>query len=200
MVQDRLVARLVDANGKSTELPPYWGYSTPYSLGERFFARVLVPRGAVRFLTTHSARLEMDYSLTLERVAAEQSLPVDSDQLVNGAQRCATGIDYAAQAVSVRCRTAGRAPCWHWSVEGPRFPGAYAHAEGCIADYSPRFGDFTITDPIGSWNCSFPFASAGASDDQAELMKTRLIVQTWEAVAHFTRHATIPNFHLVEAQ
>jgi hypothetical protein len=200
MVQDRLVARLVDANGKTTELPQYWGYSLPFYMGERFFARVLVPRGAVRFLTTHSARLEMDYSLTLERIAAEQSLPMNSDELVNGPQRCATGIDYAAQTLFVRCRAAGRVPCWHWSVEGPLFPGANGHAEGCLADYSPRFGDFTFTDPIGSWTYSFPFAAAGAPDGHAELMKTRLTVRTYEAVAHFTRHATIPNFHLDEAQ
>ena len=200
MVEDHLAARLVEADGRTRELPQYWGYSLPFPIGRPILGRVLLPRDLVRYLRTHSARLEMDYSLTLERIAAEQTLTVESDQLVNGPQRCVTGIDYAAQAVSVRCRAAGRVPCWHWSVEGPRFPGAYAGAEGCIADYSPRFGDFAFTDPIGSWTYSFPIAPAGASDERADLAKTRLVVQTWEAMAHFTRHTTIPNFHLDEAQ
>jgi hypothetical protein len=200
VVRDHLAARLVQADGRTRELPQFRSYGLPFPIGQRVYESVLVPRDQMRYLRTHSARLEMDYSLTLERIAAEQTLTVDSDQLVNGPQRCVTGIDYAAQAVSVRCRAAGRVPCWHWSVEGPLFQGAYrSGVDGCIADYSPRFGD-TFTDPIGSWTYSFPIAPAGAADERAELTKTRLVVQTWEAVAHFTRHATIPNFHLDEAQ
>jgi hypothetical protein len=102
LIEDRATARLVGSEGVFAE--PTTGYDQGRALGLPFsqYLRLEFPAGLVGRLRRQPSRLEVDYSLTLERAVEHASLPVEAaPELVPGLGRCATGTNFAASAVEL---------------------------------------------------------------------------------------------------
>src|SRR5260370_27575934 len=84
-------------------------------------------------------RLEIDYSLTLFRLAASHALPaLNGDQRMPNVGWCKTNVNQSGTNVQIRCLQAGEKPtCGAWFLEhapsGRRNPGR----PFCSPDYSP---------------------------------------------------------------
>lgn len=146
---------------------------------------------------------EIDYSLTLMRLAGAYGLPA-----INGDQRnpelgwCKTRINEQQTAVQLRCMQPTiaankRANCVSGFLEastGIRNPERFA----CATDYSPFME--SETDSLTRMGINFPFRdSTGLAQypvNGPQIPNARAVVRVYEPEEHFSRKLVIPSIRL----
>ncbi len=197
--------RLIGADGKTVYRGP--GNALAFrkegsSDGEeRTHQGILVPAGVYNRINDQTVRLEIDYSLTLFRLADSRAMPaLGGDQRIPGVGWCGTKANDAGTAIQLRCLQAGRvAECGTLVLEhvpsGRRNPVMFA----CHTDYAPYFRQYVpdAMDRIGGdspfWD---PTGLARYPVDGPQLPESQLVMRIYQPQDHFTRHLVIPEIRL----
>ena len=162
---------------------------------------ITLPRRIYQLVRDQPVRVEMDYSLTLFRIGASDTIrAVKGDKRIAHLGRCKTQIDDDGDEIEVACmKTDGDVTCGtaflENSVTGQRnppytfcnkyYPTIRAHF---IPNAMFRFrGELHFRDPQGL--AKYPV-------DGSQLADIRVSLKTYAPVAHFTRHLTIPEIRL----
>ena len=162
---------------------------------------VRLPRDVYSHLKHTLVRLEIDFSLTLFRPDAEQTITArGGDRRIPGVGACATRINAASTAVQFRCIHAGeRASCLAVVLEHK--PGGERNPEVslCAPDYTPYPGH-AIPDAMSRFGGNLPFRdSSGLARypvDGSQLSESQVIVRAYRPLEHFTRRLVIPEIRL----
>jgi hypothetical protein len=159
-------------------------------------------RGAVyNRLMNQNARLEIDYSLTLLRLAASHALPaVGGDQRMPGVGWCATRVNDAGTSVQLRCVEAGPSPsCGTLFLEHTPSGRRNPEISACRPDYTPYFGG-TIQNAMSHFGTSLPFRDpsglARYPVDGPQLPESQVVLRVYRPQDHFTRRLVVPDIRL----
>ena len=146
-------------------------------------------------------RLEIDYSLTLFRLATSHALPaLNGDQRMPDVGWCATRVNEAGTSVNLRCLEPGWAPrCASAFLEhapsGHRNPARSA----CRPNYAP-FAAWDEVDVMLRFGIGLPFQDpSGLAQypvDGSQIADSRVVLRTYQPVDHFTRRLVIPAIRL----
>jgi hypothetical protein len=204
LIEDRVSARVIEANGKVTSLNREWeGRSIGFS--GNFEAGLLMTKDLVGRLKRGPARLELELYLTLAQAGEEARMAAEGSALIDGIGRCAAWKDFVASEVEVNCRVPGKAPCAYWELEDTTGR-AFVRRFSCTSDYAPRL--MGVGNGAIRWShqgLPFEFGPkigdplAEAADEQ-KLKGAQVMVQVYRAVDHFTRQVVIPDFLLNDAR
>jgi hypothetical protein len=157
-------------------------------------ALVFVPAPVYSQLRDQPVRLELNYSLTLLRLAESHAVPSLHDwQDVPGFGRCETILNKAGTAVDLHClMNSSTPPCATFFLEhtptGRRTPATVF----CGGQYTPFYPLFE-PDPWRRAEIGVPF---NAFVIAAEAGESRVVMRFYGAMDHFTRHLEIPDVRL----
>jgi len=167
---------------------------------------IWLPERYFSLLRDRTLNIELDYSLTLLKQEAAQSMPAfDGDKIVENTEHCKT--TYDGDQVDVDCASAGaQAPCMAISLD--RMPGD----EHILTNYvcEPNYAPYpmhmhlqTLAPPTRltyfrpETNTE---QSAWHTIDNSRPTDTRVSFSELQAVDHFKRHVMLSNIHLGDWQ
>jgi hypothetical protein len=166
--------------------------------------RIYLPAEVYARLANRPVRMAIDYSLTLFGPTGSYSLPSTSlRKPLTGLGLCRTGIDAEGDDVSIGCLSTTRQPsCLSADLEHPPTGSKNPESHYCNPDYSPAlmakfwpdaihrmFGEIRFFDLSGM--VRYPV-------DGSKVAAARLIVETYDARDHFTRHVDTPVLRLAD--
>jgi hypothetical protein len=201
---DRSEVRLTNADGKTVyrdtggELQVHQEKTD----GEaRIHQGLRVQRSLYDRLKVQPLRLEIDYSLTLLRLANSFAIPaIGGDQRMPDLGRCRTKINDDGDEISLDCIEPGQqTSCFAAFLEhassGRRNPEKFV----CRPRYSP-YPEVYYPDAMSRSGVEIPFRDlAGLVHypvDGPQLPESRVIVRVYQPQDHFTRHLVIPDVRL----
>lgn len=207
---DRVQVRLIDPDGLLSTLPSF--SVTGFQLGARrgqegaasqdAYQTVPIPGYLYARIKDRPVHLEIDYSLTLFTLSSSHALPaINTREHIPNVGLCATRINPTETAVQLGCQQAGRGPdCMTLVLEhvptGQRNPQRF----GCDADYAPYRDWQVIPDGMARFGGSLPFRDpnglAKYPVNGSKLAESRVLMQIYKAVDHFTRKLVIPEIRL----
>lgn len=209
VINDRTTVRIIGRDGQTLYQGPTTGLPRALSdIIDNFPVRtaaggevrthqlITLPGRIYDIVRNRPVRMELDYSLTLFRIAGSDKIAA-----LNGGRRmpnigqCKTGIDNDGDEVKVLCIGPGHSPSCvsavlENSVNGKRNPPYHL----CQPDYSPytrpfmRFSMYPFGLDLGFRD---PQGLARYPVDSAQLADAQVALKTYEPVAHFTRHLAI---------
>ena len=205
LIGDFSKARLIAPDGKSYDLGQQNGFRrwTEYPSDGNALMNygIRVPQDVYRRLEDQPVRVEIDYSLTLLRLADSQILAASGgDGRTKRLGWCGTRVDQVGQQILFGCIAAGQQPSCvslilEYEPSGARNP----VVSFCRPDYSPyryRFGP----DALGRFTLSLPFGNPSSTDlypvKASMLAESRVRARTYEPQGHFVRQLMIPQIHL----
>ena len=146
-------------------------------------------------------RLEIDYSLTLFRLAVSHGLPaLNGDQRTPQAGWCATTVNASGTNVQLRCLDPGKGPtCLSAFLEhtptGLRNPVSFR----CRANYAPFFARL-VPDVISRFGVNLPFHDPSGLAQypvtSKQLRESQVVLRIYEPQDHFTRRVVIQEIRL----
>jgi hypothetical protein len=161
-----------------------------------------VPRDLYSRIADQSVRLEIDYYLTLLKLADMQTLPATGgDQRTRGLGWCGTKISEGGGEITVGCIQAGPTPSCGSAVLEYIPTGAHNPPIAICAwpDYSP-FGFRYGPDALNRFTETLPFGNPAGVDIYAVkepiLPQSQVKLKMYEAEDHFERQLTIPQIRL----
>jgi hypothetical protein len=170
------------------------------------YQRIYLPPDAFARLANRPVRLAIDYSLTLYDAAGKYSLPaIGARAALPGLGRCATGIDAEGDDVLMGCWSAARQlSCVTAYLEYQPTDQAMVlrnpEAHFCNPDYSPPVIGKFFPDAIYRMGGEVRFFDRTGMVrypvDGSKLAAAKLVVTTFEARDHFTRHVDTPVIRL----
>jgi hypothetical protein len=191
----RLLYRGDNAGALAALLTPYPGRSS--QLPEAIYQTVDIPGRVYRTAAQTAVRLQLDYSLTLMKVAAEHKLAaIDGELQSADIGFCATLID--RNAVYLRCKTIDQVPfCYSAALYGS---GGRHNPEvlKCTPDYRRHLPAFM--DVLGFYGIDMPLRDRnGVVDyeiDASTLSASYVLLRIYAESAHFKRTLAVPAFRL----
>jgi hypothetical protein len=176
------------------DIGPSPGHRTAHSL-------IWLPVTTYERLRNTTVRLDLDYSLTLLRLANTQSMPaLDSRANVPGFGRCETRMDKAGLAVQLHCfMNPSTPPCAAFYLENPANGNRNPDEVLCHGQYTPVYTQY-VPDALRRAMIDLPFRNVqnlvyyplGAD----QLRESRVAMRFYQPVEHFTRHLSIPEVRL----
>jgi hypothetical protein len=160
--------------------------------------RILLPGAVYARLADRQVRLAIDYSLTLFGPAGTYSLPSRSArQPLPGLGLCRTGIDSEGDDVSIGCLSTTRQPsCLTVYLELPGTALKNPESHYCNPNYTPELIAKFFPDGIHRAGGEIRFFDLSGMVhypvDGSKVAAARLIVKTYDARDHFTRHIDTP--------
>ncbi|HEY4341802.1 MAG TPA: hypothetical protein VGM97_17795, partial [Steroidobacteraceae bacterium] len=167
----------------------------------QMYQRIVVPSSVYERLRAQSLRVEIDYSLTLFRVEAENSLSaLNGDRNVAAFGRCRTAVDVDEGDVELGCIKTGSVPaCVTVALENPGNGKRNPETPYCTPDYAPLRPHF-LPDAMSHFGADIKFQDlqqlAKYPVDGSQLGDARVTLRAYEPRAHFTRRLIIPDVHL----
>jgi hypothetical protein len=172
------------------------------------YQSIFLPEDVFVRLKDRPVRMAIDYSLTLFTLAHHYLLPaIGASAALPGYARCATGIDAEGDDVVLRCRSAERQPTCisgylEYQAAGQTVALRNPEIHMCYPDYSPPpIGNFW-PDAINRTSSEFSFFDRSGlvryPVDGSKLSAARLVITTYEARDHFTRHVDTPVVRLAD--
>jgi hypothetical protein len=163
--------------------------------------RIFIPAAIYGKLKDQSVRMQIDYYLTLLRAEARYSIPaIGGSARLKGLGWCSTRIDGEGDDVLLRCLDTRRT-AWCFSAFLEHTPSGVRNPEThvCDPDYTP-FGTNLWPDALSRLAGESPFFDRSGLThypvDGSKLADSRLVIKTYEARDHFTRHLNIPTIRL----
>jgi hypothetical protein len=191
VMTDLATARITGPGGIRFDLGPAGGsvsWRVPGAEQKPRYQLIYVPREVYNQVKDQPLSLEIDFSLTLLRADAPQTMPaVGGDQWIEGLGRCATRNDAAGMGIDVGCLAPGNPPFNTWSLKSPTGPLSIESLRG-QPDFAPCFGRVN-GDSISRFAFQLPAAGSQLKDQQA-------VVRVYRPEAHFTRRVMIPDIWL----
>jgi hypothetical protein len=166
--------------------------------------RIYLPPEVYARLADRPVRMAIDYSLTLFGPAGSYSLPTTSPrQPIPGLGLCRTGIDAEGDDVFIGCLSTARQPaCVFVELEHPATGLKNPESHYCSRDYTPAWIAKIWPDTIhrtGGEVQFFDFTGMVRFPvDGSKVTTARIVVKTYDARAHFTRHVDTPVVRLVD--
>jgi hypothetical protein len=210
VISDRAFVRLVGHDGatlysgRSTASIGY-GDDFPVRAEDRgevhLHQRITVPDRIYEKIRTQSLRMEIDYSLTLFRMKAANSLAaLNGDGNFAAFGRCRTQIDADGDDVELGCSKTGSAPtCVTIALENPSNGKRNPETPYCVPDYAPLRPHF-LPDAMSHFGADIKFHDlrelARYPVDGSQLAAARVTLRSYTPAAHFTRHLIIPDIRL----
>jgi hypothetical protein len=163
-----------------------------------------LPRNVYSRIADQPVRLEMDFYLTLLKLADTQTLAATGgDQRTRGLGWCGTKISEAGGEIQVGCIQTGPTPTCGSAVLEYMLTGAHnPPIEICARpDYSP-FGFRYGPDALSRFTETLPFGNPAGVDTypvkEPMLPESRVKLKMYEAEDHFERQLAIPQIRLRE--
>jgi len=203
---DHAVVRAIDSHSRVYRLEsPSRLRARPArgSTNELAYQTAGIPGELYRSIKDQPMRLEIDYSLTLFSVRATHLLPaINADVRSQDLGKCASRINANGTAVQLSCEVAGRAPnCGVAYLEHP--PSGLKNPErfDCERpDYGPYLAWQLIPDGMARFGGTLPFRDpnglASYPVDGPKLAESRIVMQTYRPLDHFTRKLAITEIRL----
>lgn len=152
-------------------------------------------------LVNTPVRIEVDYSLSLFRLASAHAIPaVNGEQRIPGAGWCRAVVNQSATSVRLTCLQAGNSfSCATVFIENPARSLRNPAQTACVGDYSPyqridfpdaigrRTGNLTVRDANGL--AKYPV-------DASQLREAQVVLRTYLPEEHFTRRLLIDGVRL----
>ena len=156
---------------------------------------VTIPGAVFNRLREQNVRLELDFSLTLLRVAESHAMPATGDWTnVPGFGRCESEIGKTGIAVNVRClMLPATPPCAIFTLEYVPTGARNADVPICHGQYTP-FNIPYFPDALRRARIELPLH--GEPVDVSKLKDSRIAMKFYEASDHFTRQVVIPEMKL----
>jgi hypothetical protein len=179
---------------------PTWR-SEPVDPNKPFTYVIAVPGDVYARIADQPVRLEIDYQLTLLKLADMQTLPATGgDQRTAGLGWCGTRIREATQDITLGCVSAAPPSCIAmdlvYAPTGARNPPSNFCGR---PDYSPLQLGFG-PDALSRFTEQLPFGAPGGADQYPVkapmLPQSQVIVKLYEAEDHFERQLAIPRIRL----
>ncbi len=182
LVNDRTESRIRERDGSTRPLVTnlYGSYSLRYN--DRF-SPLAVARETIEAGT---ARIEIDYYLTLLRLTSQQSMPPNATKLLDGIGICTTSTEPGYATPTVYCREGATPALMRWSLEGT--PVSDLNWPG---DYSPLPGS-GLTNREMRFNIPGTFDGVNWRKGPGEFKISRVVMKAYQPIAHFKRHLSIP--------
>jgi hypothetical protein len=210
VLSDRAFIRLIGSDGTTlyrgrTTVNIGYGDDFPArtdSGGElRLYQRIVFPERIYKMVRSQPVRAEIDYSLTLFRLAAANTIAAlngDGRFLVFG--WCKTAIDADGDDIELGCTKTGRAPaCVTIALENPRNGRRNPSTPYCEPDYAP-ISPHIHPDAMSHLGADIKFRDleqlAKYPVDASQLAEARVRLKSYEPAAHFRRHLVIPDIRL----
>jgi hypothetical protein len=146
-------------------------------------------------------RLEIDYSLTLFRLAASHALPaLAGDQRMAEVGWCATRVNKSGTNVLLRCLGAGESPsCATLFLEHAPSGRRNPERSFCSPDYAPYLKRYH-PDALSRFGMTLPFRDpsglARYPVDGSQLPQSQVVLRAYRPQEHFRRRLTIPQIRL----
>jgi hypothetical protein len=167
----------------------------------RLHQRITFPDGIYKMVRAQSVRAEIDYSLTLFRVAAANTLAaLNGDGRFPAFGWCRTAVDADGDDIELGCTKTGNAPtCVTIALENPRNGRRNPQTPYCEPDYAP-LSPHMHPDAMSHFGADIKFDDlqqlAKYPVDGSQLADARVSLKSYEPAAHFTRHLVIPAIRL----
>lgn len=142
-------------------------------------------------------RVEVDYSLTLFRLASAHAIPaVNGEQRIADAGWCRTQVNRSATSVRLKCVQAGNSfSCASVFIENPVTGLRNPAQSGCPGDYSP-YQRIDFPDAIGRRQINLAVRDASGLAkypvDSSQLRSARVVLRIYKPEDHFRRRMVIP--------
>jgi hypothetical protein len=210
VLSDRAFIRLVRRDGTTlyqgrTTVNIGYGDDFPVrtdSGGElRLYQRITLAPRIYKLVRSQAVRAEIDYSLTLFRLAAANTIAaLNGDGRFPAFGRCRTALDSDGDDIELGCAKTGSAPtCVTIALENPRNGRRNPPTPYCEPDYAP-FSPHIHPDAMSHFGADIKFRDleqlAKYPVDGSQLADARVSLKSYEAAAHFTRHLVIPDIRL----
>jgi len=162
---------------------------------------ITLPRRIYELVRDRPVRVEMDYSLTLFRLDASDTIAaVNGDKRIAHLGLCRTKIDDDGDEIEISClKTGGNVTCGTAFLENAVTAQRNPPYNFCNKYYPPITAHF-IPDAMfrfrGELHFRDPQGLAKYPVDSSQLANIRVSLKTYAPVAHFTRHLTIPEIRL----
>lgn len=162
---------------------------------------VYIPTRVVEAIGPGTVRLQMQYSLTLMKVAARHTIAAQNGELqAVDMGRCATRLAQDGLSIRMHCMHTGSAPfCLSATLYGP---GESHNPEvlSCDPDFRPYLP--SLTDLVAISSLDVPIRDQSGlvhyPVDPSELERSYLLIKIYAVRDHFTRLAVIPRTRLAE--
>jgi len=200
-------ARLITPDGESYDLGQQNGFRRwneyPGAGNSLINYGIRVPQDVYRRFEDQPLRVEIDYSLTLLRLADSQILAATGgDERTKDLGWCGTRVDEVGLQVLFGCIEAGQQPsCVSLILEHKPSGARNPFVSFCRPDYSPyryRFGP----DALGRFTASLPFANPSSADlypvKASMLAESQVRARAYKPQGHFVRQLVIPQIRLRE--
>ena len=206
-MSDRAFIRLVGRNGTTlysgrTTVNIGYGDDFPVRTADRgevrLHQRITFPDRIYKLVRAQHVRAEIDYSLTLFRVASSNTIAaLNGDERFAAFGWCRTAVDADGDDVKVGCAKTGGAPtCVTIALENPTNGRRNPETPYCEPDYAPVSSHFH-PDLMSHFGADVKFHDlqqlATYPVDGSQLADARVRLTSYEAVAHFTRRLVIPD-------
>jgi hypothetical protein len=210
VMNDRAVIRLVGRDGRtlySGRTTVNIGYGDDFPVGTseggevRLHQRIAFPDRIYKLVRAQPVRAEIDYSLTLFRVAAASTIAaLNGDGRFMAFGWCRTEVDADGDDIELGCTRIGSAPqCVTIALENPSNGRRNPETPYCEPDYAPLSLHFH-PDAMSHFGADIKFHDlqqlAKYPVDGSQLADARVSLKSYEPVAHFTRHLVIPDIRL----
>ena len=215
---DRAVIRIRSATGKTLFESAGPVYSRKYSRLQAWkpagaaiaprsfltFEQLLVPAPLFARMKNVDTAVEIDYSLTVMRAQPAQILPaLGGDDIANG-RRCFTRSDDEGDDVEVGCLSLKMPPsCASIYLRHDPSGAQNPPREGCQPDYAP-FRLILTQRLVNRLNATIPFYDPARSVSypvNASMLKdSHVVIVTYEAALHASRHLSIPSVRIGDWQ
>jgi hypothetical protein len=161
-----------------------------------------VPRAVYPQIADQTVRVEIDYYVTLLKLADMQTLPaIGGDQRTAGLGWCGTRMSEAGGEIKLGCVSAGPPPsCVSIELVYPPTGAKDSPSGSCgQPDYSPLRLNYGA-DALSRFTEMLPFGNPGGIDQypvkEPMLPQSQVIVKMYQAEDHFERQLTIPQIRL----
>jgi hypothetical protein len=168
------------------------------------YQRIYLPAQVRGRVADRPVRIAVDYSLTLLRPAAPVSVPaIGGDARLGDLGRCATGIDPEGDDVEISCLSALRQPtCFSARLEDAAAGLRNPEFHSCMPLYGPLLISQLYPDAINRVGGELRFFDRSGMTrfpiDGSKLAQSRLTIQTYVPIDHFTRHVDSPVLRLAD--
>jgi len=212
VMSDRAFIRLVGRDGTTlysgrTTVNIGYGDDFPVRTGGagelRLHQRITFPDRVYKVLRAQTVRAEIDYSLTLFRVAAVNTIPaLNGDGRIPAFGWCRTAVDADGDDIALGCTKTGTPPtCVSIALENPRNGRRNPQTPYCEPDYAP-LSPHIHPDALSHFGADIKWRTlqqlAKYAVDGSQLADARVSLRSYEPAAHFTRHLVIPAIRLAD--
>ncbi|HEY6454384.1 MAG TPA: hypothetical protein VIY90_03780 [Steroidobacteraceae bacterium] len=210
VISDRAFIRLVGRDGATLyrgPTTPNIGYGDDFPVitddagGARLHQRITIPDRIYQTLRVQVVQAQIDYSLTLFRAAAVNTIAAaKGDGRFRAFGWCRTAVDADGDDIELGCMKSGRAPtCVAVALENPVNGRRNPQTPYCEPDYAP-LSLHIHPDAISHFGAEIKFQDlhqlAIYPVDGSQLTDARVRLQSYEPIAHFTRHLVIHDLRL----